>query len=48
LGGHKQGVFWRNFWVGWIWLVGKIVTKYGLVEQEKTERERRGGVPVQL
>ena len=26
----------------------KIVTKYGLVEQEKTERERLGVFPVQL
>ncbi len=27
--------------IGWR---AKIVTKYGLVEQEKTERERLGGV----
>ena len=32
LGG--SGIGWRT----------KIVTKYGLVEQEKTERERLGGV----
>jgi len=34
------GIFGR-VWIGWR---TKIVTKYGLVEQEKTERERLGGV----
>jgi hypothetical protein len=40
----RLGYFGEIFEWGWIGRRAKIVTKYGLVEQEKTERERLGGV----
>ena len=35
--------FWRNFWVGWVQLMGKIVTKYGLVEPRINRKGKAGG-----